>query len=216
MPLIVHFVRHGESRANVDGIFANRADQQFALTETGFDQARILADRLRERGITHLYTSPLLRARQTAESIGDACDVPVTVTDALREYDCGEFEGQLYTGEHAWRWEEHVRIELAWRDGDLDARHPGGECARDIGARFLPFMETLAARHGADDRLTLVGHGGLYLVALPMRFDNVSIDDARRFGLGHCEIVTATWDGDCWTCLQWGDEDMSQTPSLFP
>lgn len=205
MPLTAFFVRHGESQANVDRIFANRVDQPAALTEAGRGQARELADRLRDRGITHVYTSPLPRARQTAETVGTALGIPVATTDALREYDVGEFEGLPYTGEHAWRWDEHVGIELAWRAGDANARHPGGESASDIAARFLPFMASLAEHHGDGDRLTLVGHGGIYLIALPMLFDAVSIDDARRFGLAHCEIVIATWDGFHWTCQQWGD-----------
>jgi probable phosphoglycerate mutase len=206
--LTVCFVRHGESQANVDRVFANRVDQPAALTETGLDQARKLASRLNERGITHIYTSPLPRARQTAETIGTPLGIPIAATDALREYDVGEYEGLPYADAHAWRWDEHVRIELAWRDGDLDARHPGGESATDITARFLPFMASLVEHHGPNDRLALVGHGGLYLIALPMLFETVSIDDARRFGLGHCEIITATWDGSRWSCLRWGGHEL--------
>jgi broad specificity phosphatase PhoE len=82
----------------------------------------------------------------------------------------------------------------------------------DIANRFLPFMDALAARHGAADTLALVGHGGLYLAALPMLFDEVTVDDARHFGLGHCEIVTASWDGDRWMCHQWGDHEVRPTP----
>jgi broad specificity phosphatase PhoE len=205
MPLTVCFVRHGESQANVDRIFANRVDQQAELTATGVGQARVLAGTLRQQRITHVYTSPLPRARQTADVIAATLGVPVAVADALREYDVGDFEGLPYGGAHAWRWDEHARVELAWRDGDLDARHPGGESASDIAARFLPFMRALAKRHGDTDRLALVGHGGLYLIALPLLFQTLTIDDARRFGLGHCEIVRASWDGDCWTCQRWGD-----------
>ena len=208
MPLTACFVRHGESQANVDRIFANRVARPVALTDTGHDQARVLADRLRERGLTHVYTSPLLRARQTAEALGTALGVPVEVTDALREYDAGAFEGLPYGGEHSWRWEAHVGIELAWRNGDLDARHPGGESAVDIAARFLPFMASLAERHDTGDCLALVGHGGLFLTALPMLFDEVTADDACRFGLGHCEIVTATHDAGRWTCHQWGERGL--------
>jgi broad specificity phosphatase PhoE len=211
VPLTVCFVRHGESEANVRGIFANRVNQPFALTDAGIDQARELADRLRELGAGHVYASPLPRARQTAELIGTALGIPVKVDDALREYDVGVFEGLPYTGEHAWRWDEHAGIELAWRDGDLNARHPYGESATDIAARFLPFMTAIATRHGATDTLALVGHGGLYLAALPMLFASVSIDDARQFGLGHCEIVTATWDGSHWTCHLWGDHQIDDT-----
>jgi broad specificity phosphatase PhoE len=209
MPLKVCFVRHGESQANVDRIFANRVDQPFALTASGIEQARELAGRLDNRGITHVYTSPLLRARQTGEMIGATLDVPVVIADALREYDVGEFEGMPYGDADAWRWDKHVAVELAWRDGDVYARHPGGESASDIAARLLPFMESLTQRHAHTDRLALVGHGGLYLIALPMLFDAISIDDARRYGLGHCDMVVATWDGARWTCQSWGELQIS-------
>jgi probable phosphoglycerate mutase len=212
VPLTACFVRHGESRANVDRVFANRVDQPAALTAAGRDQARELAGRLVATGVTHVCTSPLPRAVQTAETIGTAIGAPVAITDALREYDVGEFEGLPYGDAHGWRWEAHVRVEMAWRDGDLDARHPGGESARDIAARFLPFMASLAERHRATDRIALVGHGGLYLLALPLLFETVTIDDARRFGLGHCELVTATFDSGRWTCRQWGDHPIDPMP----
>lgn len=205
MALTACFVRHGESQANIEGIFANRVDQRFALTAAGIDQARELAARLRGIGATHVYTSPLPRARQSAETIGAILGVPAALAGALREYDCGEFEGLPYTGEHAWRWDEHARIEESWREGDPDARHPGGESATDIAHRFLPFMDALAARHRSSDTIALIGHGGTYLTALPMLFANVTVDDARQYGLGHCEIVTATWDNGRWTCRQWGE-----------
>jgi probable phosphoglycerate mutase len=208
VPLTICFVRHGESRANVERVFANRADQPFALTDAGRDQARELAEKLRALAPSRIYSSPLPRAVETAGVIADHLGVPITETDALREFDVGAFEGLPYGDVHAWRWDEHVRIGLAWSAGDLDARHPGGESASDIAARFLPFMTALAERH-AEGCVALVGHGGLYLTALPMLLAGVSIADARRFGLGHCEVVTATHDAGVWTCLAWGDHRLS-------
>lgn len=205
MPLTAYFVRHGESQANVDRIFANRTDQPFDLTETGRGQARDLAAILRDQAITRIYSSPLPRARQTAAVIGTMLNAPIEATDALREYDVGEFEGLPYGGADAWRWDEHERIEQAWRSGDPNARHPGGESLADIAARFLPFMSSLAETHTASHRLALVGHGGLYLTALPALFGTVTVDQALQYGLGHCEIVTATFEGGRWTCVQWGE-----------
>jgi probable phosphoglycerate mutase len=205
MPLTAYLVRHGESQANVDHVFANRVDHPAALTDAGIGQARELAAMLADRSVSRIYASPLRRARETAEELATALGAPVTVTDALREYDTGDFEGLPYGDEHAWRWEEHGRVELAWREGNRHARHPGGESLDDIAARFLPFMRSLATTHTATDRLVLVGHGGLYMAALPLLFETLSMDDALRFGLRHCEAVIATWQDGHWTCRQWGE-----------
>lgn len=107
MPLKILFVRHGESQANLDQVFANRVGIPGNLTQNGVAQAHALALEL----VTYVYTSPLARARQTADIIAQVLRTPATVTDALREYDVGDFEGMPYSGEGTWRWERYEQIE---------------------------------------------------------------------------------------------------------
>src|SRR5680860_738289 len=87
VPLTAVFVRHGESTANVDRVFANRLDNPAPLTPVGFAQAESLVRVLGPFAITHVYTSPLARARQTAAVIAGAFGVTCTIVDAMREYD---------------------------------------------------------------------------------------------------------------------------------
>lgn len=209
MPLTVHFVRHGESQANIDRVFANRATFPADLTPTGVAQAQELALALAHAGITHVYTSPLPRARQTAEIIAAAVGVPCVPDQALCEYDMGEFEGLPYTGEHAWRWDRYEQVEQAWRDGEHDACHPGGESLADLNARFLPFMERLAAQHADNDVLVAVGHGGFYRAVLPLLMPAISSRYAVAPPLGHGDSVVALHDDAGWHCRQWGDEWIS-------
>ena len=62
---IVYLVRHGQSRANVERVFSNgRVD--LPLTDEGREQARRAARWLGGRGIRHVFSAPLLRARETA------------------------------------------------------------------------------------------------------------------------------------------------------
>jgi broad specificity phosphatase PhoE len=96
MPLKILFVRHGESQANPDRVFANRVGIPGDLTPVGVAQAHALAWSLAPKPVTHIYTSPLARARQTAEILANTLGVPATITDALREYDVGDFGAQLY------------------------------------------------------------------------------------------------------------------------
>jgi 2,3-bisphosphoglycerate-dependent phosphoglycerate mutase len=206
MPLTIHFVRHGESQANIDRVFANRVSIPADLTPAGVAQARALARTFEHAGVTHVYSSPLPRARQTAEIVAAALGVPCVSDQALREYDVGDFEGLPYIGEHAWRWDRYEWVEQAWRDGDHAACHPGGESLADLGARFLPFMAWLAAHHADNDVLVAVGHGGFYRAVLPLLMPSISTGYALAHTLGHGDSVVAVHDDAGWHCRQWGEE----------
>lgn len=108
-------VRHGEVAANADGLLLGRADPP--LTATGMRQAVALADLLPRPA--RIVTSPLTRARQTADVLADAAGRGVEIDDRWIELDYGRLDGQPPTAldEHAWR---------AWRD-DPDFVPAGGE-----------------------------------------------------------------------------------------
>ncbi len=202
MALTVRFVRHGESQANVDRIFANRVDFPARLTPAGIDQAWRLALTLTGADVTHIYTSPLERARQTADVVGSHLGALAMVRDALREYDVGDFEGLGYGGSDTWRWREYERVDAAWQQGDRHARLAGGESLDDMAARFLRFMDHLAAIHDADARIVVVSHGGLYRLMLPLVFAGVAPDDLRFRHIGYCDVITARHKGGAWQLLE--------------
>jgi broad specificity phosphatase PhoE len=89
---MIVFVRHGQTAPNRDGLVLGRADPE--LTEEGHRQAALLAAALAGEPVTAILTSPLLRARQTAEPVGAACGVPVVVDERLVEIDWGTWEGR--------------------------------------------------------------------------------------------------------------------------
>jgi probable phosphoglycerate mutase len=89
------FLRHGETDWNARGLSQGNVD--IPLNPTGLAQARSAADVLRGRGIATIMSSPLSRARITAEMVGDALGVPVRIDDALREVSFGAQEGQPMT-----------------------------------------------------------------------------------------------------------------------
>jgi broad specificity phosphatase PhoE len=89
---MIVFARHGQTAPNREGLVLGRADPE--LTEEGHEQAARLAAALAAEPVTAILTSPLLRTRQTAEPIGQACGVPVVVDDRLIEIDWGTWEGR--------------------------------------------------------------------------------------------------------------------------
>lgn len=207
MPLTAIFVRHGESQANIDGIFANRPGIPGDLTPAGIAQAEELARALVPYGVTHIYTSPIDRARQTAEILATLLGTHLEIADALREYDVGDFEGLPYAGDHAWRWERYMQVERDWLEGHHDACHPGGESRTDAVNRFLPFMERLVDRHSDGDVVLAVGHGGFYRLVLPALFTAITPQFARDHTMHHGDIVIGVHERGSWHCRWWIDAD---------
>lgn len=90
------FMRHGETEANAADVICGSTD--LPLSEIGHEQARQAALALACCGIARIITSPLLRARQTAEALAQTTRVPVIVAEGLAERNWGAWEGQPRAG----------------------------------------------------------------------------------------------------------------------
>src|SRR5689334_3425039 len=95
-PVSFWFLRHGETDWNARDLSQGNVD--VPLNAAGIEQARIAAARLRDRGIATIVSSPLSRARDTADMAAAALGLPVAIDDALREVRYGIKEGQPMSG----------------------------------------------------------------------------------------------------------------------
>ena len=195
----LYFARHGESEANTRHVISNR-ESPFRLTPQGKGQAITLARNLRDVPFTAIFSSPVRRARETADILSASFGVPYQITEVLREYDCGILEEK--SDKESWR--VHREIAEDWTLNHNYQRKPeGGECFLDIQNRFLPFIESL--KHGNDEHILLIGHGGLFQLMLPLVLSNIDNDFVRSHGIGHTECVVAEDIPDGFICRQWGD-----------
>lgn len=87
------FLRHGQAKNNVDKILAGRTEG-VPLTETGISQAQHAAELLTHMKIGAIYSSPIQRAKHTAEIVGEKNSIDVTIDDRLIELDMGKFTGK--------------------------------------------------------------------------------------------------------------------------
>jgi len=144
-------LRHGQTPLSAERRFAGRGD--IPLTETGERQAAAAARRLAGRGaIDLIVTSPLRRARRTAEVVAAATGAPLQVEDGLAETDFGKWEGLTFA-EAAARWPDEVS---AWLS-DPNAAPPGGESFAAVGRRVAAALDGLLAGP-ASRTLLLVSH----------------------------------------------------------
>ena len=153
--------------------------------------------------VTAIFSSPLLRAQQTAQILSGVLGIAHQVTDALREFDCGIFEGQS----DAAGWHAQEQLYEAWLvRHEWEQRIEQGESFVDMQRRFVPFVDELVRNYGAStDALVLVGHGGLYKCMLPLVLPNIDFQFSATHGLSHTAIAMAELRPEGLMCLIWGE-----------
>jgi len=155
-------VRHGESVYNVEERVQGQAD--VSLSDLGRKQAAALAAWAQgiptDEAIDEIWSSPLVRARATAEAMAAALGLPLRIEARLAELHAGVFQGHLWAD-----LETAFPAEVArWRSGDIHFAIPGGESRADLAARGRAALEALAER--PVRRMIVVAHGGLLTAAL--------------------------------------------------
>ncbi len=175
-------VRHGESTGNAEGLLLGRIDSP--LTERGLEQARSLADTV--AGATRLISSPLARARYTAEALGTG--LPIDIDDRWIEVDYGEYDGQKLE-------EIPTEVWLEWRS-DPTFTPPGGESLAATGARVREACEELfAASDGlarGDGTVVVVSHVSPIKVAACWSL-GIGDEGAWRLYLSNASATRISW-----------------------
>ena len=140
-------IRHGTTDWNDKNLAQGSTDNP--LNERGMEQARITGKRLRGMGITKIYSSPLIRARQTSQIIAQELEqeVPIINEPALREQDFGIFEGVLRSDKQ-YQAEKHKYFK----------RFKNGESFLDVAARVYPFLDDLIEKSEDEDVILLSCH----------------------------------------------------------
>ena len=197
--MLQYLVRHGESVSNLEGRVQGQADVE--LSDHGHAQAEQVAEwsrRLAESvAIDEVWSSPLQRARETADVIAAAVGLPVLVEQGLCELHAGIFQGHLWADLEAEFPEEVAR----WRSGDVDYVIPGGESRAQLAARGRAALEGLAGRKSRG--MIVVSHGGVLTAALgsmlgrehPLLAAAAERPFTKLPALANCSITQLSWPG---------------------
>ncbi len=158
---VIHLVRHGESEANVAAIF-DSGSIDAPLTDRGREQARRVGRWARGLGLTRIYTSPLRRARETADAVAALTLVPVVVEPLLAETRMGRWDGRRIREVVA----EDGDAYRAWHEDPGTNPPPGGESMADLAARMQAALMRMAQATPAPFTLLAVSHGDPILALL--------------------------------------------------
>lgn len=175
-------VRHGRTEWNAQGRFLGRTD--LGLDEVGRAQAVERANDL-PWSLDALYSSPLLRARQTAAALGEP-----TLVDGLEEMDQGDLEG-LEGVVALERWPGFFR---AWAEDPTQVVPPGSsECLEQVQQRALAAVRSIAEAHPGGT-VGVVSHQ-LVLASLRCAAHGEPLRRWRRYRMENLEAVAVREQG---------------------
>ena len=186
----LYLLRHGESAANVKRVFASlRIDP--SLSDAGIRQAAMQAESLKDTGLSAIYSSHLLRARQTAGIVGRKCGLEPIVSPALHEIDVGVLDGADQDDPKNWR--DFIGIIEKWDDGSPDVAFPGGEALNDVEVRLGAFLD--GVKNGQDKSILVVGHCLLFMAIFWLFCGKCGPEFRDGYmGRGHISVISGNGD----------------------
>jgi broad specificity phosphatase PhoE len=200
------FTRHGESEANVLGVFSNTVKSKYGLSEKGRHQTEELGQKLQHVGFDRMLCSPVKRTKETAEILTKYLHIQPEFTNAIQEYCCGIYEEKSK--------KDHLHtvlaVEARWfHEKDFDAHVEGGESFNDIKKRFMPFITEIIEKYKhTSENILFIAHSGFYKAALPMVFSNITLEYSFMHELRHCQLAIGEYRNGKVICTEWAGERM--------
>lgn len=168
--------RHGQTDWNVAGKIQGITDTE--LNETGIKQAETTREKLLTEDIDVIISSPLKRAKKTAEIIGSGRNIPIIIDDSIKERYFGKYEGK--TG-------KEFDLDEIW-NYKLNKQYEDVESTGELFTRVQGFLDKIKQEY-PDKTVLLVTHGG---VAVPIRATLEGIpegmDILKGLGIDNCEV----------------------------
>ncbi|GLG00248.1 fructose 2,6-bisphosphatase [Alicyclobacillus hesperidum subsp. aegles] len=194
-------IRHAPTAENARHILIGRTDPP--LSTAGEQLAERVATALADLSITAIWSSPRLRARQTANAIAKRLALDeVQIDERLAEIDLGVVDGMS-----VWDAYERYRpwFEASFVEDDKDFAFPGGECWSHAADRFHKGLLD-AAEHASAQTICVVTHGAV-LGLFRARLAGVPFARFRTYQPQHASISELVLHpGDCtWDIVRWND-----------
>ncbi len=149
----IYLIRHCQSMGNIEHKFQGQYDAD--VSPAGEKQLELLGLRFRNEHIDAIYTSPLKRARATAEAIAKYHNMEPIAEPGLIEIDCGRMENLLLT-EVARLFPE---VALNWDRSPELCEFPGGETMREVYERVNAALDRIIAENPGRT-VVVTTHGG--------------------------------------------------------
>jgi len=204
---VVHLLRHGEVH-NPEKLLYGRLPG-YRLSETGEAMALAAAEWLADKGVTHLVSSPLERAQQTAAPIAGKLSLPVATDERLIE------AGNAFEGLRVGVGDGVLRRPQYWWKLRNPFRPSWGEPYVEIAARMLAAVE--AARDAARGAAAVCVSHQLPIWTLRLHVEGRRyVHDPRRRQCGLASVTSLTFEGDRFVRLTYAEPAGATDPDTVP
>lgn len=153
-----------------------------ALDTGGRDQVAAAAQRLQGLGVTAVYSSPIVRTRETATILARGLGLRVRTRKGLGEVEYGDWTDQPLG---------QLRRRKLWRviqSTPSRVTFPGGGSIRGAQARAVETLEDLAAQHDDGDRIVAVSHADV-IKAVVAHFLGMPLDTFQRLVVAPASVT---------------------------
>jgi ribonuclease H / adenosylcobalamin/alpha-ribazole phosphatase len=178
MTATILLIRHA-AHADLGQVLSGRTAGK-PLSTKGEAQARDLSAALAQTTLAAVYSSPVLRACQTAEAVAQGCGTLMHVVEELNEVDFGSWSGERFdrlAGDPQW---------AQWNDRRATARPPGGESMEEVQQRAWRFIER-TAEAAAGQAVAMISHCDV-IRAVIARVLGLSLDNLLRFEVSPASV----------------------------
>src|SRR5262245_39558764 len=190
-------VRHGETAWNAEGRVQGQLD--IPLSVTGLAQAAAVAVALKGEKFDAIYSSDLVRVRQTAQPTADEMKKQVLLDQRLRERHYGVFQSITYVEAKERFPEDYARFKAK----DLDFGFETGESLRAFNDRSLVVIDEIARKNSGRNVLVFT-HGGV-LECVYRHATGRGLTTPRDFEIPNAAINRIELNGRTWTVDAWAD-----------
>ncbi len=191
-------LRHGQTESNAKGIWQGQLDHE--LSEVGHAQARAAAQALTALRPDRVVASDLARARVTGEDVAEACAVPLTIDERLREIHAGGWQG-LTAAQVRTQYPQDAERLLT---GEDFRRGGHGESVADVARRARALLDELLAATSPGECVVLATHG---VTARTLVCELVGLDQQVGWrvlgGLRNCHWAVLEEGRAGWRIDQW-------------
>ena len=161
MNLII--LRHAESNWNKKGIFQGQKNHK--LSSNGLIQASKIHFGLKGIPVDYIYSSDLERAKKTAQILNSKLNVPIEITENIREIGFGQWEG-LKRNEVQAKYPDEFNEWI--RNGLILEKIQDAETLNDLTGRLIQFIADVKLKHTDDKTILIVSHGGTIRILAKM------------------------------------------------
>lgn len=190
-------VRHGQTRANVDGVLDAEVPGP-GLSPLGEQQAAALPAALADESIERIYVSTMVRTALTAVPLARVTGIAPVVLSGLREVEAGALQGRR----DADALNEFIAVLYVWSTGDLEPRIPGASDGREFFARFDDAVERISREAGTGASVAF-SHAAAIRTWCSRRVSNVDLGEPEFYRIDNTGIVVLEGDPGGWRLESW-------------